>query len=121
MEENQNDKAVAGILDFDAMVPAPRQFRVAGRVIDVTRLPAQISLDFARFADGVQGGDLSNEDTLTRVFQLVSTACVLTDPEVTVPWLLEHTTFEQLMGIVDYVLEPLRKRGNARAPKKAKP
>jgi len=91
-------------------------------VIDVTMIPAKMSLELARFSDQAERGELDSETTLTRMFDLAAEVCQVSDPTVTTEWLLASTTFDQLFDFIDYVIEPLRSRGNrkaSRAKKKA--
>jgi len=117
---NEERKTVGGIVDFDAVAPEKRLARIAGKVIDVTMIPAKLSLELARFSDQAERGELDNETTLNRMFDLVSEVCQVSDPDVTTEWLLESTSFEQLFDFIDYVIEPLRSRGNRKASRAGK-
>ena len=96
------------IKDFDKLAPAQRQARLGGRVIDVTTIPARVLLESAKFADEMES--YSGEERLVKSIGIVARIAQVHDEGITTDWLLDNCSLEQLMGFIDYTLEPLKKR-----------
>ena len=96
------------IKDFDKLAPAQRQARLGGRVIDVTTIPARVLLESAKFADEME--TYSGEERLVKSIGIVARIAQVHDEGITTDWLLDNCSLEQLMGFIDYTLEPLKKR-----------
>ncbi len=119
---DQNDAALPGmgpqIVDFDKLAPDKRLARIGGRVIDVTTIPARVTLELAQFAD--QQKDQASDGAFTRMLELVAKIASQKDAEITADWLLDHTTVDALLAFTEFVLEPLKKRakkgGGGEAP-----
>lgn len=103
------------IRDFDKLVPAQRQARLGGRVIDVTTIPARVLLEAAKFADEME--KYSGEERLVKSISIVARIAQVHDTEITVDWLLDHADLNQLMAFIDFTLEPLKKRVTEEATK----
>lgn len=109
------------IKDFNKLIPETRIAQLAGKEIDVTRIPSRVTLMLAEYADTVN--TLSPREGFIGALEPIVAVCQLTDPEVTVDWLLDNTDFEQLNAFTDFVLEPIRARtqgGQAAGKKSAK-
>lgn len=98
----------AGIRDFDKVLGEERKAKICGEIVDVTRIPSRVTLEMAKLADSVE--DLNSEQGFYKSVDLVSKACLPSNPKITPDWLIDNTHFEQLMEFMDYVLEPVKKR-----------
>jgi hypothetical protein len=108
MAERKLDMGSTTIKDFDKLAPAQRQARLGGRVIDVTTIPARVLLESAKFADEME--TYSGEERLVKSIGIVARIAQVHDEGITTDWLLDNCSLEQLMGFIDYTLEPLKKR-----------
>ncbi len=98
---------MAIIKDFDRLVPDKRTAQLAGKEIDVTRIPSRVTLQLAKYADDVAEGKLSPMEQFLQALEPVAAVCKLSDPEITVDWLLDNTDFAQLSEFAKFVLEPI--------------
>jgi len=98
------------IKDFDAVAPARRVARIAGREVDVTSIPARVTLDMARFKDDLDAGKLTQEEQIARTVELVAKVTVARNPEITADWLLDNTTLDTLFDFIGFVLAPTTQR-----------
>lgn len=96
------------IRDFDKVVGSERKAKIGGEVVDVTRIPSRVTLEMAKLADDAT--KLNSEEGFWKSVDLVSKACLPSNPKITAEWLIDNTYFEQLMDFMDYVLEPVQKR-----------
>ena len=94
--------------DFDRLIPEQRIAKLAGKEIDVTRIPSRVTLMLAEYADSVDR--LSPKEQFKNALEPIVAVCKLTDPEVTVDWLLDNTDFAQLQEFTQFVLEPIRQK-----------
>jgi len=95
---------VAQHLDVDKLLPPARTFTLAGETVDVSMLPSKLVLELARNrAKFEQEGDEAFDLILDKVEQM----CKRSNPVVTKEWLMEHSTIQQLMAVIEFVLAPL--------------
>lgn len=104
--------------DFDRLVPEQRIAVLGGKEIDVTRIPSRVTLQIAQFADDVAEGKLTPGEQFLAALDPVAAVCRLSDPEITVDWLLDKTDFAQLMEFTRFVLEPVQKAAGGESGKK---
>lgn len=106
------------IKDFNRLVPEQRIAQLGGKEIDVTRIPSRVTLQLAQYADDVAEGKLSPREQFINALEPVASVCKLTDPEVTVDWLLDNTDFIQLSEFTKFVLEPIMQQAGGQEPGK---
>ena len=101
-----------GIYDFDAIVIDPRIVQVGGEKADVSMIPVAVSLALAKRADMSQKDMLAEakadgEGSLRRTLQMVSDVCVVSNPKMTVDFLMQHLGGPKLTAFVKFVLQPM--------------
>jgi len=101
-----------GIYDFDTLVPEPRMVRVGGEVADVSVIPVAVTLALAKFSDRTReqvlaAAEEDAEGELKRVVQMVSDVCCVSNPKLTVEFLLKHLSFEKIRAFNKFVLSPV--------------
>lgn len=101
-----------GIYDFDAIVIDPRIVQVGGEKADVSMIPVAVSLALAKRADMSQKEMLAEakadgEGALRRTLQMVSDVCVVSNPKMTVDFLMQHLGGPKLTAFVRFVLQPM--------------
>ena len=101
-----------GIYDFDAIVIDPRIVQVGGEKADVSMIPVAVSLALAKRADMSQEDMLAEakadgEGSLRRTLQMVSDVCVVSNPKMTVDFLMQHLGGPKLTAFVKFVLQPM--------------
>ena len=105
-------KDAQGIYDFDALVVEPRLARVGGEIVDVSVMPVAVSLALAKRADMskeemLAAATADSEGELRRVLKLVSDVCVVSNPKVTVDFLMSHLDGPKLTAFTKFVLQPM--------------
>jgi len=96
------------IRDFDKIVRQERRAVISGEEVDVSKIPSRVTLEIVQFGDGAE--KLDGKESFLRSVELVSKACLPSNPKITTDWLLDNTDFEQLMDFCEYVMEPIRAR-----------
>ena len=101
-----------GIYNFDAIVIEPRVVQVGGEKADVSMIPVAVSLALAKRADMSQEDMLAEakadgEGSLRRTLQMVSDVCVVSNPKMTVDFLMQHLGGPKLTAFVKFVLQPM--------------
>jgi hypothetical protein len=110
---------MAKIVDFDKIIPDKRIAKIAGKEIDVSVIPARITLEVAKFRDGWLG--MSSEELQQKSLEIVEKICKATDPDFDIEEVLDKTNFDQLAAFMDFVMEPLnRSREEDKGKKKVK-
>lgn len=100
------DKKGPEIRDFDAVSPERRQARIGGRVVDVTSIPARVTLEMARFKDDIDAGNLSQKDLVERTFDIVGRITSVSDQEMTADWLLDNVDLNTSLDFINWILKP---------------
>ena len=100
-----NNKPV--ILDLDKLVPEKRIVKLAGREIDVSKIPSGVTLELASKNDVLKSG---SAESFPVVFDMIVKICNATNPSepVTQDWLVENTSIDQLLVLMDFVMEPIK-------------
>ena len=101
-----------GIYDFDALVVEPRLARVGGEIVDVSMMPVAVSLALAKRADMskeemMSAATADSEGELRKLLKMVSDVCVVSNPKLTVDFLMSHLDNNKLMAFVKFVLQPM--------------
>ncbi len=108
--------------DFDKLLPPKRTARIAGREIDVSKLPARLVLEQAKFSDDIRAGKITSmADIQKRSFETVEKVCKISDPDFSIEEIIDDITVEQLLQFIEFVLEPLNSRGSDNKKKVKKP
>jgi hypothetical protein len=105
-------KDAQGIYDFDALVVEPRLARVGGEVVDVSMMPVAVSLALAKRGDMskeemMSAATADSEGELRKVLKMVSDVCVVSNPNVTVDFLMSHLDGPKLTAFTKFVLQPM--------------
>ena len=101
------------IKDFDAVAPVRRIAKIAGREVDVTSIPARVTLDLARFKDDRDEEKLTALEQIQATAELVSRVAMRSDPTITADWLFDNLTFEQMLDFIQFVLNPAVEKAEA--------
>ena len=110
---------MAGIFkDFNKIIPEVRVAKLGDKEIDVSKIPSRISLEMAIFKDNVL--KMSSEEQQNTSLGIVAKVCQISNPDITVDWILNNTHYEQLLEFIDFVLEPINRprRGKKKANQK---
>lgn len=108
------------ILDLDKLVPKKRIVKLAGKEIDVSKIPSEVTLEIAGKRDVLNSG--SNE-SFELVFEIIIKVCNAANPDekVTKSWLVQNTTMDQLLALMEFIMKPLQDRADATGKNKARP
>ena len=101
-----------GIYDFDAIVIDPKIVKVGGEKADVSMMPVAVSLALAKRSDMSRAEMMAEaksdgEASLRRTLQMVSDVCVVSNPKMTVDFLMQHLGGPKLTSFVKFVLQPI--------------
>jgi hypothetical protein len=96
--------------DFDSLLPERRVAKIAGREIDVSKIPARIVLEQAKFRDDILSGKVKSFlEQQKRTFEMVERICRVSDPDFKVENIIDDITVDQLLDFIDFVIEPLNR------------
>jgi len=106
------EKGTDGIYDFDALVREPRLARVGGEIVDVSVIPVAVTLALAKRSDMtkeemLEATKANPAEELRKVIQLVSDACVPSNPKLTVEFLMANLDQDRLNAFTRFVLNPV--------------
>jgi len=97
------------ILDLDKLVPDKRAIRLAGEEIDVSKVPTRVMLEVAKKKDDFQSG---GDEAFDLMLDLVAKICKPSKPDISTDWIVDNTSMEQLLALLEFVLKPLQDRAN---------
>lgn len=97
----------SGLKNFDAVKRPERRAMIGGEEVDVTKIPSRVALELAEMKDKLTEDD---DNAFYKSVDLVSKACLPSNPKVTADFLIDNTDLETLLEFTDWVLEPVMKR-----------
>lgn len=102
-------------LDLDKLIPDKRIVKLAGREIDVSKIPSEVTIEMASKHEEMKSGTNASFDL---VFDIAIKICNASNPEeeITKDWLIKNTTLNQLLALMEFIMKPF----NDRAVKKGK-
>lgn len=98
------------ILDLDKIVTDERIVRLAGKDIDVSKIPSRVTLEIASKSDKLKEG---SEESFPIMLDLVVKICKPSFPEVTKDWIIDHTDLNQLLALIEFILKPIKDRAKS--------
>jgi len=107
---------MAEILDLDKLIPDQRLIRLAGKEIDVSKVPTRVVLEIEKNKGKLQSG---GDETFDMLLDLVCKICRPSFPEITTDWLVDNTDFVQLQALLEFVMKPIREKAEKAAGKNA--
>ena len=108
------------ILDLDKLIPAKRIIKLAGKEIDVSKIPSEVSLELAEKADVLKS---ESTESFPMIFDFVIKICNASnqDEKITKEWLVKNTSLEQLVALLEFVMKPIRERSEQNGKNKVRP
>lgn len=95
------------ILDLDKLIEGKRIVKLAGKEIDVTKIPSKVTL---KLIDSYEGLNENNPETMELVLDIVMDIIKAQNPEVTKEWLIDNTDITQLIALIEFILLPIQDR-----------
>lgn len=95
------------ILDLDKIVADERIVRLAGKEINVTKIPSRVTLEIAEKSDVLESG--SNE-SFTLLLDIIVKVCKPSQPDITRDWIIDNTSLDQLLALIEFILKPIKDR-----------
>ncbi|MFJ5625448.1 hypothetical protein ACIQD3_22725 [Peribacillus loiseleuriae] len=95
------------ILDLDKLITNERIVRLAGKNIDVSVIPSRVTLEIAKKSDKLKEG---SDESFPIMLDLVVKICKPSFPEITQDWIVDNTSLNQLLALVEFVLQPIKDR-----------
>lgn len=112
------------IEDLDALKPPERKIKIGGKVIDVSNIPFDVSLDVIRnlptlvkMGKMVKAGETfdnveevegkSIEDCLRLLHDVVKKVLKNADPEINDDWIGKNIGFSQMIRLTQIIMEPV--------------
>lgn len=93
------------ILDLDKLIPDQRVVRLAGVDIDVSKIPSRVTMELSEKAEVFKEAD---EKSFPALIEMIIKIMKPSKPDITDDWLIDNTSMDQLLALIDFVLEPLQ-------------
>lgn len=95
------------ILDLDKLVPEQRLVRLAGKEIDVSKIPSRVTLEIAKKSDVLKSG---SDESFPVLLDVIVKVCKPSFPEITQDWIIDNTSLDQLLALIEFILQPIKDR-----------
>ena len=95
------------ILDLDKLIPEKRIVKLAGEEIDVSKIPSRVTMEVASKADVLQSGSSASFPIL---LDMIVKICRPSKEDITQDWIVDNTSIDQLLKLIEFVLEPLQEK-----------
>lgn len=106
------------ILDLDKIITTERIVRLAGKDIDVSKIPSRVTLEIAQKSDVLKSG---SEESFPLLLDLIVKICKPSQPEITSEWIIDHTSLDQLMALIEFILKPIKDRTEGKGKNEESP
>lgn len=93
------------ILDLDKLIPDQRVVRLAGVDIDVSKIPSRVTMEVSEKAEVFKE---ASEESFPALIEMIIKIMKPSKPDITDDWLIDNTSMDQLLALIDFVLEPLQ-------------
>jgi hypothetical protein len=108
------------ILDLDKVIPKKRIVKLAGKEIDVSIIPSEVTIEMATKQEEMKAG---TNNSFEMVFDTAVKICNASNPDepVSKDWLIKNTTLDQLLALMEFIMKPFADRAakngkNAKSP-----
>ncbi|MGY6209732.1 hypothetical protein ACXEO8_07120 [Cytobacillus firmus] len=106
------------ILDLDKIITAERIVRLAGKDIDVSKIPSRVTLEIAKKSDVLKSG---SEESFPVLLDLIVKICKPSQPDITSEWIIDHTSLDQLLALIEFILKPINDRTEGKGKNEESP
>lgn len=106
------------ILDLDKIVTHERIVRLAGKSIDVSKIPSRVTLEIAKKSEVLKSG---SEDSFPILLDLIVKICRPSQPDITDEWLIDNTSLDQLLAMIEFILQPIKDRTEGKGKNEESP
>ena len=106
------------ILDLDKIIEDTRIVKLAGKEIDVSILPSRVTIELAANQSKMKESD---NESFHMLVDMVVKVCQPSDPTITRDWIIDNTSFQQLLKLIEFILAPLNERAQATGKKEESP
>jgi hypothetical protein len=127
---SEEEKKDIELIDLDVIKPKPRQVKIQGKVIDISLIPFDVTLEIAEHfgtfvklgkafgekgADKLKSGNIdidggSVKDALQLLHKCTIQILTNANPEITEEWVRKNISSEQMLLLIQKMLEPLIKQ-----------
>jgi len=99
---------MAEVLDLDKLIEDKRKVKLAGKEIDVSKIPSKISL---KILDKYDELSEDNPESMNLVVDMiVDIINSQNEEEITEEWLMDKTSIKQLMKLIEFVMAPINEK-----------
>lgn len=95
------------ILDLDKIVPDKRIVKLAGKEIDVSKVPSRAVFEIEKNKKKLQSG---GDETFDLLLKIACDICRPSFKDITPDWLIDNTDFDQLQALLEFVMQPIREK-----------
>lgn len=106
------------ILDLDKLIPKQRVVKLAGKEIDVSKIPSRVTLEIAKKSDVLQSG---SEESFPILLDVIVKICRPSFSEITDDWIIDNTSLDQLLALIEFILKPIKDRAANNSKNEASP
>lgn len=101
------------ILDLDKLIPDKRIIVLAGEEIDVSKIPSRVTMEVAEKADIFKEG---SSESFPALLDMIVKICKPSKTDITEDWVIDNTSMDQLLALIEFVLEPLQEKAKEGQP-----
>jgi hypothetical protein len=106
------------ILDLDKLIPSQRIVKLGGKSIDVSKIPSRVTLEIAQKSDVLKSG---SEESFPTLLNLIVNICKPSQPDITSEWLIDNTSLDQLLALIEFILQPIKDRSEGTGKNEVSP
>lgn len=95
------------VLNLDKLIQDKRIVKLAGKKIDVTKIPSKVTLKVVDIYEEISRDDPESFD---KVFDIVMMVIKSQNDDIDKDWLIENSTIDQLIELVEFIMKPINER-----------
>lgn len=97
------------VKDFSKKSYEKRIAKIEGEEIDVSRIPTRVMVELAELNERKDELARNSIESFNKIVEIISLAC-RKNPKITPDWLKDNTDIEQLFDLMEFILEPVKRR-----------
>lgn len=92
--------------DLDILDPEKKLVKMAGKIFDITIVPAKVTLDAMKTASALENKKITADIMFEKMIETVAKIGQKTDPEITTEWVENNVSVDKIAEFMHVLIAP---------------